>query len=569
MSCPQAVFDTCAGRSWLTSSLLVVIVAISSGVLGCHSSAHKQPDGRDEATQQAAAELDGAVASASDASDEEGPQADAEPCDHEGLVALYVRKFIKERHSLFRGRVDNSAELRSHGCQTMRERLRQWYADKSRRFCERYDLAPIDNVNAIVDRQVQGARYMFAELSKNFRGDYTLRPDTPCQATESYCEQTDDCQRNGACTTGEVEHPAWGRVDECVADEPGCAESMLCAEQGRCGIADGECVAVNEVDCSDSQRCAEIGACSTVDGACAPASDDDCELADACTEYGACVLDPEVGLCIVSRHADCEASRQCAEEGRCVAEVAGRDYPAAGSECTVRFDADCRASKACQEDGRCKVSRALGKCVAESEVEGGPLVDGAGRPLSHGCEELQRPEIRSSCFTDDDGHRRCGEDYLVCHATEAYCAGRRCTDEGFCGPVPATLGKMGCSSQARNTGACTATVDVCGPTDQSCARSTTCSQDGNCRAQIIYPRFYHETYFRTGDRACAPGKDEHCQASAACKEEGKCGHIDGDEPNFDRCAPTDPEHCRQSTICEEEGKCELYQHNIGAECVAG
>ena len=69
-----------------------------------------------------------------------------------------------------------------------------------------------------------------------------------------------------------------------------CATTCMCSEQGRCGYAGGECVAISQEDCEKSDGCTTLGRCSLVEGRCAIARNEDCARSVLCTRSKACTF---------------------------------------------------------------------------------------------------------------------------------------------------------------------------------------------------------------------------------------------------------------------------------------
>lgn len=251
------------------------------------------------------------------------------------------------------------------------------------------------------------------------------------------------CSQDGRC----------GAADgACVArDDEDCLQSTLCKVRGTCSAAEGRCVAARDEDCRRSKICEEQDKCRADDGRC-KLSLDACKKRDACEERGRCSVKDE--RCVAATDEDCEASRGCWLRAECSAD-------AKKGACVIARDEDCERSLWCARFAYCE--QANGGCARGDE----PIRDSAACLIYGCCEE--GPAERCRVVSEDDcANARLCEREGKCIAKERECVKScaqttACRRDGLCSDGPGTT--------------CRADSDV------DCSLAVACKMEGRCTAE--------------------------------------------------------------------------------------
>ncbi|EDM77224.1 hypothetical protein PPSIR1_26783 [Plesiocystis pacifica SIR-1] len=316
-----------------------------------------------------------------------------------------------------------------------------------------------------------------------------------CGGLNPDCEAK--CAASGEC--GRRTYRAGDGFARCyVRDSKDCAQSELCAAEGRCHLYDGitpdRCVALTDLDCRASTACASEGKCSLGHlGECAiePSA---CARTDACREAGVCNYEhakgcvealPDCklacrlegacelrdGVCVATSDANCRASSRCRGEGQCTLE---------GDRC-VATDEDCAASVMCEMNGWCAAVDGGDGCYDGRSACGAlcwargdcARIDGVCQPESDDhCRDSVECAVAGRCAIGGRPAVLCGamddthcEQSLECQAFgRCTRSGITCSVDGRMTPMSGCIRRPECASEGRclttNEGACVTAVEA-------------------------------------------------------------------------------------------------------------
>ena len=247
----------------------------------------------------------------------------------------------------------------------------------------------------------------------------------------------------------------------------------------------------------------------------------------------------------------CSSYACCRYQGRCSHN---------GTRCAPRNDEDCQQSEVCRSDGRCKslavlkVTRTLYRDTFYEMVDRETVNQCVVGHTDH-CAQSEACKSRGDCDFAVNYDAMSFDFYLECAPTQPeHCEqSEECTQRGInctyhdpanlrittSGNRSAFLAQQAFGRQGMPPppGECT------NESDAACRASKECTIKGRCFVSIA--------------GFCEAGRQEDCETSTGCKDEGNCTLIGS------YCKPSEDAHCKRSKQCQAEGKCTFLEGGCG------